>query len=97
MESPGNRRENPLEDSMLNNRAIQSANAHSLSPPGGALEVEIRPNHRLRRAREGAGGAIQAGQVRCFIKVPAVLETQAEVGQQSPVEAGSVNIHRLGR
>src|SRR5580704_12589726 len=50
-------------------------------------EPEVCAQDRFRCMRESAGRRIEPADIGSFIEVPAILETKAEVRQESPVES----------
>lgn len=60
------------------------------------LEAEVQAEHGLRRVREGALGAELFQQARPFIHVAPVLQAQAQVRQQTPVNPGAIDKHACG-
>ena len=45
---------------------------------------------------EGVGGGVELAEVGGLIEVAAVLEAQAEVGDEAPVEAGAIDVDGFG-
>src|SRR5579875_1649105 len=61
-----------------------------------ALEIEVGADHRLGVLSEFASRAEGRGQLGCLVDIAAVLEAQAKMGQDRPVDAGAVVIEGFG-
>ena len=64
---------------------------------GAPSEPQIDAYHGLRRVGECPSRAINRAQVRRLVQVAAVLEAQADVRQQTPIETGAVDIYHFVR
>ena len=60
-------------------------------------EAEIGSDHWLSSVRECSRRGVQPGDIGRLIEVAAVLESQTDVRKQTPIQARSVHIDRLGR
>ena len=59
---------------------------------GVGLEAEIEADHGFGGVSEGVGGGEDLRHIRGGIEVAAVLEAEADVGEETPVEAGTVDV-----
>src|SRR5580698_2178030 len=59
-------------------------------------EAEVGTDHWFRGVGEGVGRGVEPGEVGRLVEIAAILEAQAEVRKQSPVEPSSVDEDRFG-
>src|SRR5437763_16046642 len=59
-------------------------------------EREVNPDHWLGRMPELVGGREEPGDIGSFVEIAAVLETQAEMRQHTPIQPRAINVHGLG-
>ena len=60
------------------------------------LEAEVHADHRFGRMCEVIGGGIQCGQIGRFIQIAAILHAETDVREESPVEAGTIDVYGFG-